>query len=454
MNLGKIKLVAGYEFTSRVKKKSFILITLLTPLLVGLLICVPILIQQIGSNEVHIVKVFDESGFIRPALENSDNTCYVDPAEGETPDSVSKNLEDEGLYAVLQVIQGDDGEIRLESRSAEPLNLQLKSEIKRCADRAIESRRLAGYNMGDLNRILEEVKSDVPFNTLSVTKDGDTKKDSVGIYMIISYLMGFFIYMFILMFGALVMGSVRQEKSSRVVEVIVSSVNATDLMIGKIIGMAMVAITQFLVWAALTVAVVSLAGGALMGSGESAMQTMQTGEAISDGSGVHPPVGEIASEIAAPSEISGYISQLLSLNWGLILLSFALFFIFGYLLYASMFAALGTIGDSDTETSQMQLVVTLPLMIGLFMMLHTFEHPNSAVSVWGSLIPFTSPMVMLARIPFGTVPLWQLILSLALLLFTFIAIAAVSAKIYRNGVLSYGKKTGFKDIVAWIKQKK
>lgn len=461
MNFKKIGIVAGYEYTTRVKKKSFILITILSPLLIGLLICVPILIQLWGRDELKMVKVVDESGFVRQYLEGGESAVYLDPSPGETLESIRDDFESQNIYAVVGISTADEtGAVKVVTYSREPLSLTLRENIKRSVDKAVEDRRLAALSLQDLDRILDQIKSDVPVETLTITRDGETKKDSVGIYMALSYLMSFFIYMFVFIFGAMVMNSVRQEKNSRVVEVIVSSVNATDLMLGKIFGVAMVALTQFLIWIALTFAVVTgvsaAAGISATGMGDAAALVQDISSSTTSAPGIHPDgAEEMAASLQNADEgmFGEYFEQIRNMNWGYILICFCAYFLLGYLLYASLFAAIGSIGDTDSDTQQLQLVVTVPLIAGLFIMLHTFEHPGSALSVWASIIPFTSPMVMLARVPFGVVPLWQLLLSIAMLILAFIGIAWVSARIYRTGIILYGRKTSFKEILNWLKQK-
>jgi ABC-type Na+ efflux pump, permease component len=280
--------------------------------------------------------------------------------------------------------------------------------------------------------------------------------------------------MFILMFGGMVQRSVIEEKNSRVVEVIVSSVRSVDLMIGKIIGVALVALTQFLIWIAFTVVLLfafqSIVGVNFLKQGAAAQAQMSMPQAsfnaapgdtstvaLADAaSGSKTDLGaSITKQLSDPnSDMSGIVSGIKAVNFPYVLLCFLLYFIFGYLLYASMFAAVGSAVDNETDTNQLQIPITAPLIIGLFVMLQTFQHPDSPLSVWCSMIPWTSPMVMLARIPFGTVPVWQLALSLVLLALTFIGTAWLSGKIYRVGILSYGKKATWADMFKWIKYKK
>lgn len=443
MNWKKIGIVISHEYTTRVRKKSFILTTFLTPLGMALLICVPALIMIFSGNEEQKVKVIDLSGIVAPYFENSEHTTYEMGAPGETVEQLKDRFDELDYYAVVGISPLDEkGEVSVISYSKEPLNMDLKTSINRTVNKAVETRKLARYDIKDLDSILAEVKTDIKLNSMTLTTDGDAKEDSVEIYMVLSYVMSFLIYMFVFMFGTMVMRSVIDEKSSRVVEVIVSSVKSVELMMGKIIGVALVALTQFFMWIALTLVIVTAVNAI---AGPQLLQDM-------GGSGMD----QVVAMAAQDSDASGMVKilgQIGSLDWPYIIGCFLIYFLLGYLLYASMFAAIGAAVDNETDTNQLQLPITIPLIIGLCIMLHTFEHPNSPLSVWTSVIPWTSPMVMLARIPFGVVPAWQLILSIVLLAVTFLATAWLSAKIYRVGILTYGKKSTFKDLLKWMKLK-
>ena len=459
MNWKKVGIVISHEYSTRVRKKSFILTTLLTPIGMALLICVPMLIMLFTGNENQKVKVIDQSGIVAPYLESGEKVTYVMGVEGETVDLLKDIFDELDYYAIVGISPLDEkGEVSVVSYSKEPLNMDLKNSINRAVNKAVETRKLTRYDIQNLDEILADVKTDIKLNSMTLTSDGDAKEDSVEIYMILSYLMSFLIYMFVFMFGTMVMRSVIDEKSSRVVEVIVSSVKSVELMMGKIIGVALVALTQFFIWIALTFIIVTAVNAA---AGPKLMQNIGgIGEVMAvagDDNHIGPEDMETILQSAGQSEDAPealkFLGQLRDLDWFYIIGCFLVYFLLGYLLYASMFAAIGAAVDNEADTSQLQLPVTIPLIIGIFIMLHTFEHPNSALSVWTSIIPWTSPMVMLARIPFGVVPTWQLLLSIVLLALTFLATAWFSAKIYRVGILTYGKKSTFKDLIRWLKLK-
>ena len=326
---------------------------------------------------------------------------------------------------------------------------QIDSDVQRYIAQQIgqevENRKLASYNIPQLEEILRDISTDIQIKSLKWTEEGDEKETVTEVYMAIAYISSFLIYMFIFMYGSMVIRGVIEEKTNRIVEVIISSVKPVELMLGKIVGVALVALLQFFLWILLTgiivVVVMALAGTGMLPNAETAQQIQ----------GGIPSL--VASFDSGDGVFTGIASTLSQIRLGQFLLSFCLYFIGGYLMYASMFAAVGSVSDAETDTQQFQLPITIPLILGLFIMMHTFQHPDSSLSVWASMIPFTSPMVMLARLPFGGVPLWQLLLSLVLLFATFIAVVHFSAKIYRVGILMYGKKITWKELWKWMRYK-
>lgn len=447
MNIGKIQLVAGREYSIRVKKKSFIFTTILTPILFAALMIVPSVVMLMGGDEeVRKVMVVDNSGVVAPTLVDTEIVDY-EVLQGVSVDSLKANFEATGAYAIVEISQLDENKnVSITAYSAKQMNMELKSSIKRSANAALEAYKLESYDIENLDKILEDVKSDVELSAYTLGNDGDAKKSMVEISMALSYIMSFFIYIFVFMFGNMVMNSVIQEKSNRIVEVIVSSVKPFDLMLGKILGVAGVAVTQFLIWVLLTVVLVfgfqAVMGPELFTAGADQMTQMAGVDAEAMMAAAAAPSGPLA-------DIMGALSQI---NFPYIIGCFLIYFVLGYLLYAAMFAAVGSAVENEADTQQLTLPISLPLIIGLFIMLHTFEHPESSLSFWASMIPFTSPMVMLARIPFeGAVPTWELLLSIGLLFVTFLAIVYLSGKIYRVGILMYGKKATWKDLWKWIK---
>jgi ABC-2 type transport system permease protein len=340
------------------------------------------------------------------------------------------------------------------------MSVDTKEAISSRVDDAIEDYRLSLYDIGDLKQIMKDVEFNSTVTTYTLGEDGEEKISSSEVYMIISLVLSMIIYMFIAMFSGMVMQSVIEEKASRVVEVLVSSVKATELMFGKIIGVACVALTQFFLWIVLTAVIVTgvssfIGFDKMMESAN--VQTEQMTQ-MTEGLGVDPEMMGMtmpaidSTTVAQGGEMGAVLSTLKDLDYGMLIIGFFIYFALGYLLYASFFAAIGSAVENEADTQQLSLPVTIPLMIGFFIAFYAFKAPDSAVVFWGSMIPFTSPIVMLARIPFG-VPVWELALSIGLLVATFVACGWASAKIYKIGILMFGKKTTFKDLWKWLKQK-
>ena len=294
-------------------------------------------------------------------------------------------------------------------------------------------------------------------------EEGQETISQSEVYMIVSMVLAMALYMFIALFSGMVMSSVIEEKTSRVVEVLVSSVKSTELMFGKIIGVALVALTQFLLWIVLTLMIIGILGGIIgmdkiTGTlSQNQVETMPGMTSMNDAMGNTLSMEQLqaltdtTAVAEGPTGMEAVLGTLGSLNYTELIVSFLLFFLFGYLLYASLFAAIGSAVENEADTQQLQIPVTVPLLIGFFIAFYAFRAPESTSVWWGSMIPFTSPIVMLARLPFG-VPMWELCLSIGLLILTFFVCAWASAKIYKVGILMYGKKSTFKDLWKWLKQ--
>lgn len=445
MNIKKINLIVGREFAIRVRKKSFLIATFLTPLLMAALITVPSLMTTVKDNRNKIIEVIDPSGIGESVLEDQAYTTFTFRKEGDL-EEYKKTFDSRDLHAVcvIEPAEGNSAEVRMYSTG------QIDPDIQRYVSRQIssevEKRKLASYNIPQLKEIMEDVRTNIQIKTLTWTETGDEKETVKEVYMAIAYLSSFLIYMFIFMYGSMVIRGVIEEKTNRIVEVIISSVKPVELMLGKIVGVALVALLQFLLWILLTL-IILLVVMTLIGSGTISQMT-EAAPQIQGGL-----AGAIASFDTGNGMLTGIASTLSQIHFGSFLTSFCLYFIGGYLMYASMFAAIGSVSDAETDTQQFQLPITIPLILGLFIMMHTFQHPHSSLSVWASMIPFTSPMVMLARLPFGGVPLWQLLVSITLLFLTFLGVVHFSAKIYRVGILMYGKKVTWKELWKWMQYK-
>ncbi len=446
---------------TRVKKKSFLLTTFLAPIFLAAMMILPSVIMFMAEDKGKQVAVIDQSGIVMPYMIDTDAVDYTDYS-GRSADSLKTRFKELGLDALVLVSPLDSVSrtVSVSAFSSKPISMDMKDAISRNVNEAIEEYRLAAYDIDGLKQIMEDVQADIPVSTYTLEDDGEEKITSSEVYMFVSLIFSIIIYMFIAMFSGMVMQSVIEEKSSRVVEVLVSSVKATELMFGKIIGVACVALTQFFLWVVLT-GILVVGAGAVIGfdslAGSATVQTEQMAQ-MTEGLGVDPEVmaqSSMTPQMEMPSgenEMAAVIQTLRDIDYPMLLISFVIYFVLGYLLYASLFAAIGSAVENEADTQQLQIPVTIPLLLAFFIAFYAFKAPDSQLVFWGSMIPFTSPIVMLARIPFG-VPLWEIIVSVVLLLLTFAGTAWMSAKIYKIGILMFGKKTTFKDLYKWLRQK-
>ena len=446
MNTNKLFLIITREFLIRVKKKSFIIMTILTPIFIAALVVMPSLIMTMSSGKKgQKILVVDKSMICEPFFKNSEEFTYNFDVNANV-EEIKKNFPAD-LYAMVEISAPDSMlNIVATAHSPKQMNMDAKEQIERFVQKAVEDTKLKRYNIDNLDNILKDIRSNVSLKTFTITEEGDEKLGMVEIYMGISYLLSFFIYMFIFMFGSMVMRGVIEEKTNRIVEVIISSVKPFQLMLGKILGVGSVALLQFLIWILLTAGIIFGVQAAI------GVDKITEGTNITQqlAGGAQTDITQVMTNVQKDNPFGDIMSALSSVPVTSILISFLLYFLLGYLLYAAMFSAVGSAVDNEADTQQLILPVTLPLIIGLFIMVHTFQHPDSSLSFWGSMIPFTSPMVMMARVPFG-VPVWELALSLTLLVGTFLLMTYFSAKIYRVGILMYGKKANWKEIIKWLK---
>ena len=454
MNFKIIKTVIAREYLTKVKKKSFLLTTFLVPVIMAVAIVAMVLIMTKVGDRIQNVAVVDQSGFVLPYLTDSRSNTYND-FSSESPEDLKLRLDAAGMDVLVVVSPLDTAAktVSVQTYSKKPLGVDFSQEVGRKVDDAVEAYRIESYGIENLAKIMAEVRSDVSVTEYLLDESGNETVSESGIYMAVSMILGIFIFMFITLFGGMVMSSVIEEKASRVVEVLISSAKATELMFGKIIGVALVALTQFILWIVLTLLIVTVAGGLigmdrLQGSDPQQMIQMAQGMGVSS-----DQIGNLADAAAAPADdMSVIVTTLAHIPWVTLIVSFFIFFILGYLLYASLFAAIGSAVENEADTQQLQIPLTIPLMVAYMIVFVAFRNPDGGVAFWGSMVPFTSPIVMLARIPYG-VPMWQLVVSILLLFVTFVACAWLSAKIYKVGILMFGKKSSFKDLWKWIKQK-
>lgn len=449
MNTRIIGLVISREYLTRVKKKSFLILTFLAPILFGAMCILPSLIMVYSKEDGKKVAVVDNSGLVMPYLVDSETVDYEDCA-GQSVEALKSGLGNNGYDAILSIsaLNSQTRDVNAEVFSSKPLGIDMTETMSNRINKAVEDYRIASYGIEGLESIMKEVKADVKLRSYTLDEEGKETVSESAVFMMVSMILGIIIYMFIAIFGGMVMSSVIEEKASRVVEVLISSVKATDLMFGKIIGIALVALTQFFLWIVLTFAIIAgvgvISGGAILDSADPAAMVEMSGMSTEQ-------MEAITAAASEPEGMEVIFSTLRSMPVAEILICFVIFFVFGYMLYASLFSAIGSGAESEGDTQQLQIPITIPLLLGFFIAIYAFKAPDSSLVLWGSMIPFTSPIVMLARLPFG-VPVWQILLSVVLLVATTGVLAWASAKIYRVGILMFGKKTTWKDLWKWFKQ--
>ena len=447
--MSKISIIIQREYLTRVKKKSFIIMTLLAPVFMAAMFIVPVWIMTRDDAEEKIIAVVeDETNIFKDVIPNSQYLKF-EYLRDATLDDLKTNFSDKGYWAVLYIspkVAYIPNAVQLISHKQPPLDLTIY--IANALEKEIEQRKLEAYDIKDLDKILKAVSTNIHIQTIKISDDGTEKETSTGLSMGIAYISGLLIYILTFIFGAQVMRGVIEEKTSRVVEVIISSVRPFQLMMGKILGIGLVGLTQFVLWIILTGIIITSAQSFLLPD-DAGAATQTITENIMSSAPVNQTQVPEAQDI---NEIQQVFNALRSINWGLILSSFLFYFLGGYFLYASLFAAVGSAVDNETDTQQFMMPITIPLILGLFVAMGTFQNPESSVAFWFSFIPLTSPIVMMARLPFG-VPYWELVLSMTILVLTFLGTTWLAAKIYRTGILMYGKKPTYKELWKWLRYK-
>lgn len=440
--MNKTGLIVKREYLRRVRKKSFLLITFLMPFLIAALLFVPLWLAGLKGDEVRNVAVIDATGNYVSLFKDTETYHFL---------TSDKSLEeyrkhpDKEIFAFLN-ITGD----LLENPKAATLysEKQVPGELSRLVNqvlsRQIENDKLASFQIPNLKEIIRESRVDFNVQTIKWGEDGSETASSATVASMIGGAFTMLIYMFILFYGAMVMQGVMEEKTNRIVEVMISSVRPFQLMMGKIVGIGLVGITQMFMWGIMTVALL-IGASFILGGGVNA-------EAMSpDLITANPGMATLADPAVRSSE--NELFQLLhTINFTEIGLFFLVYFIGGYMLYASMFAAIGSAVDSQEDTQQFMAPVTIFMVFALYAGIYSMENPDGPLAFWCSMIPFTSPIVMMVRIPFE-IPLWEKVVSVLLLYVSFIGITWISAKIYRTGILMYGKKPSLKEMAKWIRYK-
>lgn len=435
-----IGLIIMREFKERVYKKSFIITTLLMPLLLALLSVAPTLIMIYAKGDTKSISVIDNSGIVAQRLESNEDVEFVAIPNGDLQEELKKSLESDnfGLLYIGEDIVKNPNNIQLYTNSSS--SMLIEDAITDQIEEIIEAERLKEYNISDLKQILESIEVDISLSTFRNDSQEQTASSSAA-SSFIGIILGFVLYFFLVIYGSIVMQSIIEEKSSRILEVLVSTVRPFEMMMGKILGVALVAATQIVVWGVLIVLMSAVLVPALMPD-----DILASVEAVKGGADVMAMAssGVDVEMVAAISSITntGYIAKLVVLM--------LVFMVGGFLLYAAMYAAVGASVDTAQDAQQLTTPITIPIILAFIILTMVMNDPNSPLVVWCSMIPFTSPIVMMGRIPSG-IPAWEIALSIALLYATFIVMVWFAGKIYRVGIFMHGKKPTFKELYKWLK---
>ena len=385
------------------------------------------------------IVVLDESGMFEGKIENTDANTFIYENENANIDSLKKFVFD-GIYDAFLYIPSTSLNIPVNAKlySDKQIPMTLSSHIEREMKQVVEHQKLLASGIDP--DIVKASKTSINVSTIRMDEESGEKTSYAELEYIIGLVLALVIYFAIFLFSNQVLRGVIEEKTNRIIEVIISSVKPFELMMGKIVGIALVGLTQFLLWIVLTIGIYLVASGILIGP-----------EVMSpSGTVMTEEISQIAETTEGQDIMLEAVNMVQSINFGAILWSFLFYFVFGYLLYAAMFAAIGGMVDNETDSNQFSTVVSLPLIVAIVCSTAMVNNPDSSLGLWLSMIPFTSPISMMIRIPFG-VPYWQVAVSLILLILTFILITWLAGKIYRTGILMYGKKPSFKEIWKWLR---
>lgn len=446
--MNKIFIIIRREYLTRVRKKSFLIMTILGPILMASVYVLPVYFATL-SDEVKTVEVLDETGLFVKQFKNTDDFRFI-PVKMDL-EAAKKNFALSKDYGLLYI---PATELSVPSTgilyTTTSPSIDIKSYITNVMKREVESLKLEASGVDP--DILRAIKSNINLTTLKIDESGNEEKSFTEISMVLSIFAALLIYLFIFIFGSQVMRGVIEEKTNRIVEVIVSSVKPFQLMMGKIIGIAMVGLTQFSLWIVLTAILVTVfmttVGSDQMMAGSQQMIGAQ-GKVLSP-----EELTQISQAAQHDSSMAAQVIEgIQTIDAGAMIGSFLFYFLFGYLLYGALFAAIGSAVDNETDTQQFMLPVTIPLILSMVMIGFIVSNPNGPVAFWLSVIPLTSPVIMMARIPFG-VPIEQVWLSMGVLVLGFLGATWLAGKIYRTGILMYGKKISYKELWKWLRYRR
>ena len=437
--MNKIGLIIKREYMTRVRKRSFIILTFLGPILMAAIYIIPIMLALNSSTDHLRVAVVDESHWFEDRFtSNKEHTFVTMP--GQPIDSV-KEMVKTGVFDMALYVPPTQLNIPSNATlySIRQVPMEVETYISSVMEKEIEDQKLMAKGVDP--EIVSAVKTNVNLSIMRMDEKGNEKETFTQVQFTLGIILAMLVYMFIIFFGGQVMQGVSEEKTNRIIEVIISSVKPFQLMMGKIIGVSLVALTQFVMWILLT---------AVLYVGFSAFIGISHPDMLSSGTVMAQEI--TSNDIVNNESVQSILQIVHSIDFGTIIACFLIFFILGYLLYATLYAAIGSLVDNNTDSQQFTLPVTVPLLVAIISSFYIVNNPDGALSVWLSMIPFTSPISMMVRIPFG-VPIWQIVVSVLLLAGTFVFMTWFAAKIYRTGILMYGKKLTYKEIFKWLKYK-
>ena len=437
MHMNKILLIIQREYITRVLKKSFWISSLLAPVLITAIYAIPIWLAM-KDKEVKRVEILDLSGLWKKSdlVDKEVAFVFTSGKEQELKMAFASKGFDAFVAIPEDVLVNPKG---VHIYSAKNIGMSLKESVEKLIQNKVRQELL--LKAGISSQIYESTQVDIDSKTITVSNDGKETSSSSGGAMILAGIMGFVLYFTLLLYGSQVMNGVIEEKSSRIIEVIISSVKPYQLLLGKIIGVGLVGLTQFLLWIVLTIGLTQITGKFY---GEKVKNNITQIKKIDSGK-----QSALSSKSDEESPMSEVTKVLESTNIPMILAAFLFYFFVGYMLYSSLFAAIGSAVESATEAQQFTFIVMIPIILSFLMAQYTIQDPDSNIAFWASMIPFTSPINMMVRLPYG-VPGWELILSMTLLVLGFLGCSWVSARIYRVGILMYGKKVTWKELGKWL----
>ena len=435
--MSKIWIIIQREFMTRVKKKSFILLTILMPFIFAALIMVPLMLATIEGDEQKTVMVVDKTGRYVGSLKSTANYAFVPTADNKD----EFYTEDSEVEAVVQITADlAKNPTAVTIYSPREVKAELLSYVETCLGEQVRREKLSAYNIPELETIIADIQTDFHVATVKRNAEGDETSSNTYIAMTAGFIFTFLIYMFVMSYGGMVMQSVMEEKTNRIVELMVSSVKPFQLMMGKIIGVALVGFVQLAIWGVM-LSIILVVCGSVFG--------LSTAPAVPAVAGADAQMAAMAQQ-AGGGEAAEIMSALMGLPYAELGIMFVLYFVGGYLLYASFFAAVGASINAQEDSSQFIMPVVLIMVFGLYAAMYSAENTNGPLAFWASIFPLTSPIVMMVRIPFG-VPWWEEVLSLGLLFATSMAFVWISARIYRVGILMYGKKPSIREMLKWVR---